>query len=82
MKVRGPEAGFTFVDEAKWLLNDTSFTTQVRQMKKANADVIAISPIPSRPAVCSRDETPEGQTQASGRSDQFLQYGNAERLRQ
>ena len=46
MKVRGPEAGFTFVDEAKWLLNDTSFTTQVRQMKKANADVIAISAHP------------------------------------
>ena len=46
MKVRSPEAGFTVVDEAKWLLNDTSFTTQVRQMKKAKADIISISAHP------------------------------------
>ena len=46
MKLRSPEAGFKFTGEAKWLLNDTSFTTQVRQMKKAKADIIAISAHP------------------------------------
>ena len=46
MKLRSPEAGFEFTGEAKWLLNDTSFTTQVRQMKKAKADIIAISAHP------------------------------------
>ena len=32
--------------EAKWLLNDTNFATQVREMKKANADIVAISAHP------------------------------------
>ena len=30
----------------KWLLNDTNFATQVREMKKANADIVAISAHP------------------------------------
>ncbi|MEN8197109.1 MAG: ABC transporter substrate-binding protein [Pseudomonadota bacterium] len=46
MKVRAPEAGFEVLGEAKWLLNDTNFTTQVRRMKKAKADIIAISAHP------------------------------------
>ncbi len=46
MKVRAPEAGFEVVGESKWLLADTNFATQVRAMKKANADVVAISAHP------------------------------------
>ncbi len=46
MKIRSPEAGYEVLGEAKWLLNDTNFTTQVRQMKKAKADIIAISAHP------------------------------------
>ena len=43
MKIRSAEAGYEVKGESKWLLNDTSFATQVREMKRANADVIAIS---------------------------------------
>ena len=43
MKERSAEAGYDVKGESKWLLNDTSFATQVREMKRANADVIAIS---------------------------------------
>ncbi|MDJ0947787.1 MAG: ABC transporter substrate-binding protein [Alphaproteobacteria bacterium] len=46
MKVRAPEAGFEVVGESKWLLNDTNFATQVREMKKAKADIVAISAHP------------------------------------
>lgn len=46
MKVRSDEAGYDVRGESKWLLNDTNFTTQVREMKKAKADVIAISAHP------------------------------------
>jgi len=46
MKVRAPEAGYKVLGEAKWLLADTNFTTQVRRMKKAKADIIAISAHP------------------------------------
>ena len=46
MKERAPEAGFDVKGEAKWLLNDTNFTTQVREMKKAEPDIIAISAHP------------------------------------
>jgi len=46
MKVRSPEAGFDVLGESKWLLADTNFTTQVREMKKANADIISISAHP------------------------------------
>ena len=46
MKLRSPDAGYEVVSEAKWLLNDTNFTTQVRQMKKAKPDIIAISAHP------------------------------------
>ncbi len=46
MKIRSPQAGYEVVGEAKWLLNDTNFTTQVRQMKKAKPDIVAISAHP------------------------------------
>ncbi len=46
MKIRAPEAGYKFLGESKWLLADTNFTTQVRRMKKAKADIIALSAHP------------------------------------
>ena len=46
MKTRAQASGFEVQGESKWLLNDTNFATQVREMKKANADVIAISAHP------------------------------------
>ena len=46
MKTRSAEAGYEVKGEAKWLLNDTNFTTQVREMKRAGAEVIAISAHP------------------------------------
>jgi branched-chain amino acid transport system substrate-binding protein len=46
MKDRAQANNFTVVGESKWLLADTNFATQVREMKKANADVIAISAHP------------------------------------
>ena len=46
MKNRADVNGFQVLGESKWLLNDTNFATQVRQMKKANPDVIAISAHP------------------------------------
>ena len=46
MKERSAEAGYEVKGESKWLLNDTNFTTQVREMKRAGADIIAISAHP------------------------------------
>lgn len=46
MKTRSADAGYEVKGEAKWLLNDTNFATQVRAMKKAKADVVAISAHP------------------------------------
>jgi len=46
MKNRADANGFKVLGESKWLLNDTNFATQVREMKKANADVVAISAHP------------------------------------
>jgi len=46
MKTRAEAAGFDVVGNSKWLLADTNFATQVREMKKANADIIAISAHP------------------------------------
>jgi branched-chain amino acid transport system substrate-binding protein len=46
MKDRAGANGFKLLGEQKWLLNDTNFATQVREMKKANADVVAISAHP------------------------------------
>ena len=46
MKTRSGEAGYNVLGESKWLLADTNFTTQVREMKKAKPDIIAISAHP------------------------------------
>ena len=46
MKDRAQANNFTVLGESKWLLADTNFATQVREMKKANADIIAISAHP------------------------------------
>lgn len=46
MKVRASQDGYDVKGEAKWLLNDTNFTAQVREMKAVNADVVAISAHP------------------------------------
>jgi len=46
MKDRAQTNGYTIAGETKWLLADTNFATQVREMKKANADIVAISAHP------------------------------------
>ncbi len=46
MKDRAEANGYKVLGNSKWLLNDTSFATQVREMKNANADIVAISAHP------------------------------------
>jgi branched-chain amino acid transport system substrate-binding protein len=46
MKPRAEASGFDVVGNTKWLLADTNFATQVREMKKANADIVAVSAHP------------------------------------
>jgi branched-chain amino acid transport system substrate-binding protein len=46
MKTRAEASGYEVLGNSKWLLADTNFATQVREMKKANADIIAISAHP------------------------------------
>ena len=46
MKDRAAANGFKVLGEQKWLLNDTNFATQVRAMKAANPDVVAIAAHP------------------------------------
>jgi len=46
MKDRAAANGFKVLGEQKWLLNDTNFSTQVRAMKAANPDVVAIAAHP------------------------------------
>ena len=46
MKERAKANGYTVLGESKWLLNDTNFSTQVREIKKANPDVLSISAHP------------------------------------
>jgi branched-chain amino acid transport system substrate-binding protein len=46
MKPRAEASGFEVLGNSKWLLADTNFATQVREMKKANADIVAISAHP------------------------------------
>ena len=46
MKSRAEANGFSVAGETKWLLNDTNFATQVREMKKANPDIVAIAAHP------------------------------------
>lgn len=46
MKEKAKASGYEVKGESKWLLNDTNFSTQVREMKAAGADVLAISAHP------------------------------------
>lgn len=46
MKDRSAANGYQVLGESKWLLNDTNFSTQVREMKKANADIVSIAAHP------------------------------------
>jgi branched-chain amino acid transport system substrate-binding protein len=46
MKDRAVANGYSIAGETKWLIADTNFATQVREMKKANADIVAISAHP------------------------------------
>ena len=46
MKDRAEAGGYKVLGNSKWLLNDTNFATQVREMKNAKADIVAISAHP------------------------------------
>ncbi len=46
MKDIAAKAGFAVQGQSEWLLADTTFSTQVREMKRANADIVAISAHP------------------------------------
>ena len=46
MKERATANGYTVLGESKWLLNDTNFSTQVREIKKANPDILSIAAHP------------------------------------
>jgi branched-chain amino acid transport system substrate-binding protein len=46
MKEQSTANGFQVLGESKWLLADTNFATQVREMKKANADIVALAAHP------------------------------------
>jgi branched-chain amino acid transport system substrate-binding protein len=43
IKKRASDAGFDAVGETKWLLADTTFSAQVREMKAAKTDVIVLA---------------------------------------
>jgi branched-chain amino acid transport system substrate-binding protein len=46
MKDQATANGYQVVGTAEWLLNDTTFSTQVREMRRANPDIVAISAHP------------------------------------
>ncbi|AJK46400.1 ABC transporter substrate-binding protein [Burkholderia plantarii] len=46
MKPRAQAAGFEVLGETRWLLDDTNFADQVRDIKQKNADVVVISAHP------------------------------------
>jgi branched-chain amino acid transport system substrate-binding protein len=46
MKPRAEASGYEVLGNSKWLLADSNFATQVREMKKANADIVALSAHP------------------------------------
>lgn len=50
MKEKAQAAGYDMKGNTKWLLADTNFAAQVREMKRVNADVVAISAHP--PSAC------------------------------
>lgn len=46
MKKHAEENGFEVLGDAEWLLADTTFSNQVRQMRRGEADIVAISAHP------------------------------------
>jgi branched-chain amino acid transport system substrate-binding protein len=46
MKTRAEANGYKVLGESKWLYADTNFANQVREMKKANADIVSIAAHP------------------------------------
>jgi branched-chain amino acid transport system substrate-binding protein len=46
MKAQAEANGLQVVGQSEWLLADTTFSTQVREMKRANAEIVAISAHP------------------------------------
>ena len=46
MKDQATVNGYQVIGTAEWLLNDSTFSTQVREMKRANPDIVAISAHP------------------------------------
>jgi branched-chain amino acid transport system substrate-binding protein len=46
MKKHAADHGYQLAGEGEWLLTDTNFSTQVREMKRANPDIVAISAHP------------------------------------
>jgi len=46
MKDVAAKQGLQVLGESKWLLNDTNFSNQAREAKKANADIVAIAAHP------------------------------------
>jgi branched-chain amino acid transport system substrate-binding protein len=46
MKEQAAKAGYEVLGESKWLLADTNFATQAREMKRANADIVALAAHP------------------------------------
>jgi branched-chain amino acid transport system substrate-binding protein len=46
MKDRAEANGYKVLGNSKWLLADSNFATQVREMKAANADIVAIAAHP------------------------------------
>ncbi len=46
MKSQAEANGYKVAGQAEWLLADTTFSTQIREMKRANADIVAISAHP------------------------------------
>jgi len=46
MKEQAALNGFQLAGQSEWLLADTTFSTQVREMKRADADIVAISAHP------------------------------------
>ena len=43
IKKHAADGGIQLLGQSDWLLNDINFTTQVREMKRANADIVAIA---------------------------------------
>ena len=46
MKAQAEANGFQVLGQSEWLLADTTFSTQVREMKRANPEIVAISAHP------------------------------------